>query len=183
MKKWLFSFVAVPFVLVGCSSGEQTDQADLNNSEIDVAALEVKVDILTPEKVALNETVELAAHVHQNNKNLDDATVKFEVWESGYRDEGQMIEGKLDADGVYKAETTFDHDGVYFMYAHTTASNGMHVMPKQQLVVGNPDMSRVKEDDSDGSMMDMGEHGEQDSTDTEQHDQDSSEDSTDHSGH
>ncbi len=88
---------------------------------VDVAALEVKVDILTPEQVAVNETVELAAHVHQNDKNVDDASVKFEVWESGYRDKGQMIDGKLDSEGVYKAEITFEHDGVYFMYAHTTA--------------------------------------------------------------
>src|SRR5690606_22002734 len=94
----------------------------------------------------------LAAHVTQNNENVDDAeSVKFEVWESGYRDNGQMIDGKLDGDGVYKAEITFDHDGVYYMFAHTTA-RGLHVMPKQQLIVGSPDMSKVKEDNSSDSM-------------------------------
>ena len=160
MKKWLISFVALPFLLVGCSSGDQADK----NADIDVAALEVKVDILTPEQVAVNETVELAAHVHQNGKNSDDASVKFEVWESGHRENSHMIDGKLDSEGVYKAEITFDHDGVYFMYAHTNASNGMHVMPKQQIVAGNPDMSQVKADDSTDSMMDMGEH---DSSETE----------------
>ena len=54
---------------------------------------------------------------------------------------------------MYKrqAEYTFDHDGVYYMYAHTTA-RGMHVMPKQQFIVGNPDMSKVLEDSSSSSM-------------------------------
>lgn len=77
------------------------------------------------------------------------------------------IEGKLDADGVYKAETTFDHDGVYYMYAHTTA-RGLHIMPKQQIIVGNPDMSQVKEDNSDESM-DMNMEGHGDSSEGEEH--------------
>lgn len=162
MKKWLFSFVAVPLLLVGCSG----EQAEPVNEPIDVSALEVKVDILTPEQVDVNVPVELAAHVHQNNQNLDDASVKFEVWESGFRNSGQMIDGTLDADGVYKAEFTFDHDGVYYMYAHTTASNGMHVMPKQQIVAGYPDMDNVKPDES-GNSTDMGEHGDSSETDAD----------------
>ena len=162
MKKWLFGFVAIPLLLVGCASPEPEPISDV----IDVAALEVKVDILTPQEVAVNEPVELAAHVHQNDQNLNDASVKFEVWESGFRNSGEMIEGTLDADGVYKAETTFDHDGVYYMYAHTTASNGMHVMPKIEIVAGHPDMSNVKPDDSSDSM-DMGDHENHDSTDTD----------------
>ncbi|RHW36623.1 hypothetical protein D1B33_09460 [Lysinibacillus yapensis] len=157
MKKWLVSLVVVPALLMGCSSNEA--EVDTNDEPVDVAALEVIVDILTPEKVGVNETVELAAHVSQNNENVNDAeAVQFEVWESGYRDQAQKIDGKLDGDGVYKAETAFDHDGVYYMFAHITA-RGLHVMPKQQIIAGNPDMSKVKEDDSDQSM-DMGEdHG------------------------
>ncbi|MCP1145852.1 FixH family protein [Lysinibacillus endophyticus] len=170
MKKWLFSMVAVPVLLMGCSSNDK--EVDTNDEPVDVEALEVKVHILTPEEVAVNEPVELAAHVTQNNENVDDAeSVKFEVWESGYRDNGQMIDGKLDGDGVYKAEITFDHDGVYYMFAHTTA-RGLHVMPKQQLIVGNPDMSKVKEDNSSDSMeMDHDtteEHGETEHSSTEE---------------
>ncbi|MDN4493161.1 FixH family protein [Ureibacillus aquaedulcis] len=158
MKKWLLSLIAVPALLVGCSSNEP--EVDTNEVPIDAAALEVVVDILTPEKVAVNETVELAAHITQNKENVNDAdSVEFEVWESGYRDDGQMIDGEFDADGVYKADITFDHDGVYYMFAHTTA-RGLHVMPKQQIIVGEPDMSQVKEDDSDNSMdMNMEGHG------------------------
>jgi len=153
MKKWLIGLVAVPAILIGCSSNET--EVDTNKEPVDIAALEVKVHILTPEEVAVNETVELAAHVSQNNEDVNDAqTVEFEVWESGYRDEAKKIEGKLDADGVYKATTTFDHDGVYYMYAHTTA-RGSHVMPKQQIIVGEPDLSKVKEDSEESMNMEM----------------------------
>lgn len=173
MKKWLISLVAVPALLVGCSGDEP--EIDTNEEPVDVAALEVVVDILTPEKVAVNEPVELAAHVTQNKEDVNDAeSVQFEVWESGYRDQGQMIDGELDENGVYKAETTFDQDGVYYMFAHTTA-RGLHVMPKQQIIAGTPEMSQVKEDDSDSSMdMDSSEgHGDmsEDEMNHEAHDE------------
>lgn len=162
MKKWLASvFVAVPLLLVGCNSEDDT-AIDTNDGDVDVSSLEVKVDILTPEKVAVNEKVQLQAKVTQSDKAVDDAdSVEFEIWESGYRDKGKMLEGTLDKDGVYQADFTFDHDGVYYMFAHTTA-RGMHVMPKKKIVVGNPDMSKVVEDNSSDSMddmdMDMEEH-------------------------
>lgn len=171
MKKWLFTFITVSALLVGCSSSET--EVDTNDEPIDVEALEVKVNILTPQTAAVNESIELAAHVTQNNENVDDAdSVQFEVWESGYRDDGQMLDGKLEGEGVYKAEITFDHDGVYYMYAHTTA-RGLHVMPKQQIIVGNPDMSKVKEDEGSDSMNHKSEDDAQQESDMN-HEQDDS---------
>lgn len=158
MRKWLLALiVAVPVLLVGC--GEKKEQTTLKEPEVPQIP---EVEILTPKKVAINETIELAAQVEQGGKKVDDAVVKFEVWESGKRDEGQMIDGKLEKDGVYKAETKFDHDGVYYMYAHTTA-NGVHNMPKQQITAGSPDMTKVLPEDEkannnsmDHNMMDHG---------------------------
>lgn len=153
MKKWLFALIAVPTLLVGC--GEKKEALP----EPEVPQIP-EVEILTPKEVALNETIELAAHVEQGGKSVDDAVVEFEVWESGKRDEGQMIDGKLEQDGVYKATTTFDHDGVYYMYAHTTTANGVHNMPKQQIIAGSPDMTKVVPEDEkannsmDNNMMD-----------------------------
>ncbi|MDM5335031.1 FixH family protein [Ureibacillus composti] len=176
MKKWLVSLIAVPLFLLGCSSNEP--EIDTNDEPVDISALEVKVDILTPEKVAVNETVELAAHVTQNDENINDAeSVKFEVWESGHRDAAQMLEGKLDEDGVYKAEITFDHDGVYYMFAHTTA-RGMHTMPKQQIIAGNPDMSKVIEDEGSDTVEKMEEH-----TSTDDHSEMNTESEGEHSSH
>ncbi|KOS64046.1 FixH family protein [Lysinibacillus sp. FJAT-14222] len=164
MKKWLLALIAVPVLLVGC--GDKKEQATLKEPA-EPQMLNVK--ILTPKEVAINETIELAAHVEQGGKNIDEAIVEFEVWESGKRDEGQMIDGELEKDGVYKATTTFDHDGIYYMYAHTTAHT-IHNMPKQQITAGSPDMTQVlPEDKKANNSMDnnMMNHGNDSSEDTE----------------
>ncbi|MGN7477905.1 FixH family protein [Solibacillus silvestris] len=166
MKKWLYSAAAVPFLLFGC--GDEKEVETLDTAEVPEF---VEVDIQTAEELNVGESVQLAAHVTQNAEAVDDAKeVMFEVWESGLRDDGEMLEGKLTEDGVYIAEYTFDHDGVYYMFAHTTA-RGMHVMPKKKLIVGNPDMSKVLEDTSSDSMEHGSEHGEhEDEKKDEEHD-------------
>jgi len=160
MKKWLFTLIAVPALLVGC--GEKEEPA--TSSALEEPQM-LEVEILTPKEVAINAPIELAAHVIQGEKNIDDAIVEFEVLESGKRDEGQMLEGTLEKDGVYKAQTTFDHDGVYFMFAHTTA-NGIHNMPKQQITAGTPDMTQVIKEDEKANM-NMSDHGKDSSEDSE----------------
>ena len=147
MKKWFYSLVAVPFLLVGC--GDDPEVETLDTAEVPAI---VDVHIQTAEQLNAGETIQLAARVTQDEEAVNDAKeVKFEVWESGLRDKGEMLDGELTEDGIYVADYTFDHDGVYYMFAHTTA-RGMHVMPKQELIVGNPDMSKVLEDTSSDSM-------------------------------
>jgi len=147
MRKWLYSLVAVPFLLVGC--GDEPEVETLDTAEVPSI---IDVHIQTAEQLNTGETIQLAARVTQDEEAVNDAKeVKFEVWESGLRDEGEMLDGELTEDGIYVADYTFDHDGVYYMFAHTTA-RGMHVMPKQELIVGNPDMSKVLEDTSSDSM-------------------------------
>lgn len=161
MKKWILTLLAVPALLVGC--GEKNEPATTSTLE---EPQMLEVEILTSKEVAINAPIELAAHVTQGKENIDDAIVEFEVWESGKRDEGQMLEGKLEKDGVYKAQTTFDHDGVYYMFAHTTA-NGIHNMPKQQITAGTPDMTKVIQEDEKANMS-MPNQGTDSSEDTEQ---------------
>ena len=145
MKKLFLTLAATAVLATGCGAEEDT----LDSGTIPV---EVIVEVLTPEKLNVGEATTLEVKVTQGGEVVNDVdSVDFEIWESGLRDEGTMIDGKLTEDGVYTAEYTFDHDGVYYMYAHTTA-RGMHVMPKQQFIVGNPDMSKVLEDDSSSSM-------------------------------
>lgn len=163
MKKWFYSLVAVPFLLVGC--GDDPEVETLETAEVPAI---VDVHIQTAEQLNAGETIQLAARVTQDEEAVNDAKeVKFEVWESGLRDEGEMLDGKLTEDGIYVAEYTFDHDGVYYMFAHTTA-RGMHVMPKQELIVGNPDMSKVLEDTSSNSMEHEEEHNEENTEEKEE---------------
>ncbi|MEG0451118.1 MAG: hypothetical protein RR595_14765, partial [Lysinibacillus sp.] len=78
MKKWLVALVATSALLVGC--GEKG--AGEPPKEMEIPKM-VEVEILTPEVLKVNEEIELAAHVVQGDKNIDDAIVQFEVWESG----------------------------------------------------------------------------------------------------
>lgn len=148
MKKWLWMLVAIPILLFGCNK-EETMTQDSGIPQM------VDVEIATPAKLTASKEVEIAAHVTQGGENVDDAeSVQFEIWESGLRDKGVLLDGELDKDGVYKVDYTFDHDGVYYVYAHTTA-RGLHVMPKKELTVGVPDMSKVLPDDSSSDMSEM----------------------------
>lgn len=147
MKKLWMALAVTAALAAGCTEEEPAVDT-IDSGEMPV---EVVVEVLTPAEVAANEKVTLEAKVTQGDKPIDDATVEFEVWESGLRDEGKMLEGELSADGIYAADHTFEKDGVYYMYAHTTA-NSYHVMPKHEFIVGNPDMSQVLEDDSTSSM-------------------------------
>lgn len=151
MKKTIAALVMATMTLVGCSDEQATEV----NSQQEGTLEEVMVEFQTPTELAVNEEVVLSVKVTQGDEAVDDAdSVEFEVWESGMRDASEMIDGHLTEDGVYEAKYTFDHDGVYYMFAHTTA-RGLHVMPKQELTVGTPDMSKVMPDDSDDSMSDM----------------------------
>lgn len=148
MKKWLAAF-AVVTVLAGCTN-EASSQHDMHQE--DPSLEPVQVEVLTDENQEPGEEVKLAARVTQEGEAVEDADeVKFEVWESGLREEGTMLEAELTEDGVYQAMHTFEKEGVYYVFAHTTA-RGMHVMPKTKFVVGDPDLSKVLEDDASDSM-------------------------------
>lgn len=147
MKKGIAAFSITAMMLTGCGAEEES-----HTNHEETTFQEIVVQIQTAEQLPVGEEVVLSAKVSQGEEAVDDADkVEFEVWESGLRDEGKMIEGTLTKDGVYEANHTFDHDGVYYMYAHTTA-RGLHTMPKQKLTVGSPDLSSVLPDESDDKM-------------------------------
>ncbi|MEK3980536.1 FixH family protein [Psychrobacillus sp. FSL K6-2836] len=151
MKKTLAVLAIATMTLAGCGDKDATESNATHHNEGTLE--EVVVDIQTAETLSVDDVV-LSAKVTQSDEAVDDATVEFEVWESGLREEGHMVEGNLTEDGVYEANYSFDHDGVYYMFAHTNA-RGLHVMPKQELIVGEPDMSKVIPDESDDSMSHM----------------------------
>lgn len=138
MKKWMLSLVAV-LIVVGCQQEPVVDTLDSGKNipmAVEVEAVNVTGLIPATEQ-------ELAVRVTQGSEVVDDAdAVTFEVWESGKRDASVMLDGQLTDDGVYSVKYTFAQDGVYYMYAHTTA-RGMHVMPKIELIVGEPDYDKV----------------------------------------
>src|SRR5690625_4051514 len=125
-KNWLIvTLILVLSLLVAC--GNEDDLDDLTT---------IDVDFDVPETAEVNETITLKATVTYDDEPLIDARqMDFERWERGKRDDGEWIEGENHGDGTYTIEMTFYRDGIFEMYAHTTA-HSQHAMPKREIIVG-----------------------------------------------
>lgn len=118
-------FATIIVLTVGCGEKDELDGLTM---------LEVEFEV--PETAEVNEIIELKAIVTYGDEFVTDARqMDFEVWERGKRDEGEWIEAENHGDGTYTTEVSFDHDGIFEMYAHTTA-RGLHTMPKREIIVG-----------------------------------------------
>src|SRR4051794_9278475 len=100
MKKLFLTSAMAAVLAVGC--GAEDDAVDtLGSGEVPV---EIIVEVLTPEKLNVGEATTLEVKVTQGGEVVNDAdSVDFEVWESGLRDEGTMMDGEFTEDGVYTA--------------------------------------------------------------------------------
>ncbi|GAF22022.1 hypothetical protein JCM19047_1752 [Bacillus sp. JCM 19047] len=128
VKPLLVGGILVLIALNGCMQGEQ--------EEWDVPDL-VDVDIQVEEHIPADSETVLRAHVTQGEEDVNDAEeVVFEVWRDQERDAGQLIEGELEADGVYATPYAFGEDGIYIVQTHVTARD-LHVMPTQMMIVGD----------------------------------------------
>jgi len=127
MKKFKFLLLGIGFLFVACQSND-------NMSDDELRTLEVEFEV--PETAEINETVELKASVTYGDELVEDADeVVFEVWEKGNREDRKMIDAENEGEGVYMATTSFDYDGIFEMYAHTTARD-LHTMPKKEVIIG-----------------------------------------------
>ena len=96
----------------------------------------LEVELTVPETAAVDETVEMTAKVTQGDEKIEEADeVVFEVWEEGKKSDSEMIDSVNEKGGIYTAEKSFDHDGLFHVQVHVTA-NGMHTMPLTEVVVG-----------------------------------------------
>ncbi|MFS0788107.1 FixH family protein [Shouchella sp. 1P09AA] len=128
VKSLLLGLVLVPLFLSACGQDEegQWDVPDL-----------VDVDIQVEEHIPAHSETELRAYVSQGEEDVDNADeVVFEVWRNQERENGDLIEGTLDANGVYTIPYSFGDDGIYIVQTHVTARD-LHVMPTQTVIVGD----------------------------------------------
>ena len=132
--KRLFAMFLMAVVLVLVAACSQKEQPKYDNDEV---PLPISVDLSVTEEVDVNGTVEMAAVVMQGDEKVEDADeVIFEVWEEGKKDESIMIESTNKKEGLYTAETSFNHDGHFHIQSHVTA-RAMHIMPKKEVTVGD----------------------------------------------
>ncbi|ANU18919.1 hypothetical protein BBI15_01080 [Planococcus plakortidis] len=141
MKKWI-ALMLLMLLLAAC--GEEGSSAGTGEM-----LQEVEVEFNTGETAEPGEEVLLSATVTQGAEAVEDADeVVFEVWRSGNREDSEMLEGAHTQDGIYEHAWAAEEEGLYFIQAHTTARR-MHVMPKMELTVGNPDPETIVPDDSE----------------------------------
>jgi hypothetical protein len=133
MKKVLFALLLFGGIIAGCSNEKDTPQQNEDTQTLEF----VEVSIQTPEKINVNEEINIKAIVTQGTDQVDDANeVKFELWKVG-QEEHEKIEAQNDGKGVYSIKKTFTEDGHYAVIAHVTARS-MHTMPKKEFTVGSP---------------------------------------------
>lgn len=134
----LIAFAMISLGACGTNSNDEAAQEETEEPEV----LEVQFDL--PETADVNETIELQATVTYGDELIEDADeVIFEHWEQGHEDDSTMLEANNNEDGTYTAEVSFENDGVYEIYAHTTARD-MHTMPRKSVIIGD---TESQEDD------------------------------------
>lgn len=135
MRKRWFVLVIVFFsvgILGACGSNEETnDSSDKTSLEM------IEVDVKTqPSEIKSGEVTEIQANVSQGDEKVSDADeVQFEIWKEGAADNEHIKKkAKLQKDGQYVIDFTFDETGKYFIIAHVTARD-LHNMPKIEVNV------------------------------------------------
>ncbi len=118
--------------LAACGKGKEEEIP----TEVKVPEM-LEVELTVSETADVDEPVEMKAFVTQGDEQIEDADeVVFEVWEEGKKADSEMIDSVNEKGGMYTAEKSFDHDGLFHVQVHVTA-NGLHTMPLKEVVVGD----------------------------------------------
>ncbi len=154
MKK-VFGFVIVLMLgmLVACGSDAEKEE----EGQTDELAM-LDVEFIVPETAEPGEQITLEAIVTYGEAYVEDADeVMFEYWLKGHEDDSAKVEGVHQENGKYTADVTFEEDGIYEMYAHTTAE-GLHTMPLTSITIGEG--GEAEHDEGHGDDHEHHNHGE-----------------------
>ncbi|WP_102346046.1 FixH family protein [Bacillus sp. Marseille-P3661] len=151
---WIVMFVLVIGILSACTNAKE---------QVSEEPMPIEVEFIVPDQANAGEKIILKAVVTHGEEKVKDADeVEFEYWEKGNNEESTKIQSNNNGDGTYTAEVTFGHDGVYEMYAHTTARD-MHTMPKKSITIGegaSSDHTEEQQEHSEGHEEGQQEHNE-----------------------
>ena len=132
MKKrfTLFFLLVILLFVAACSNEPENEEVDAFQ---DLTVLQV--EFIIPESAEAGEKITLEAMVTYGEEKVTDADeVTFEYWEADNRENSIMVDAHNNGDGTYTAEVVFEKNGIYEMYAHTTAKD-MHTMPKKTITI------------------------------------------------
>lgn len=99
--------------------------------------LMLEVDFEPPKTATVGESIELEAIVTYGDEPVTDAReMNFEYWLGDDKENSTTVDSTNNGDGTYTVEVTFEEEGEYSIYAHTTAHD-QHTMPKRTVTVNN----------------------------------------------
>lgn len=154
MKKKLIVLCSIMGLMVLAACGK--DEVD-DGSNVEV--LPLLVDLTVTEKAEVGETVKMEALVTFGDEKVEDADkVMYEIWEDGKKDDSLMLESVNEKNGIYSAETTFEHDGVYTIQVHVDAKQ-LHSMPLKEVIIGHGTHATEEHGDDHGDEHAEHEHG------------------------
>ncbi|WP_368654448.1 FixH family protein [Ornithinibacillus sp. 4-3] len=143
----LFSFLLIAIALVAC--GSENNEVNENNEDEELPMVEVEFEV--PEHVEVNETVTLKATVMYGDELLTEVDeLNFEYWKDDDKENSITEDSINQNDGTYTLDVAFEEDGVYSIYAHTTAKE-MHTMPLRKITVGSGTGEHEEDHDADHS--------------------------------
>ena len=131
IRRFSLFFLFVTLLFVSACSNETEDTEVEAFQELTV----LEVEFIVPEMAEVGEKVTLEAMVTYGEEKVTDADkVIVEYWVEGNQDNSILLDAHNNGDGTYSAEVVFEQDGIYEMYAHTTAKD-MHTMPKKTIII------------------------------------------------
>jgi hypothetical protein len=145
VRKIAIFVLIIMFSLIAAACGDGNEN---NASNQDEKLEPIQAALEVPEEGDKGEKVVFSTEVTHGEEKVEDASeVKYEVWKEGQKDKSEMIEAKHEKNGIYKAEKTFDEDGLYTVQVHVTARD-MHTMPKAEIRIGETEAHGHSEESS-----------------------------------
>ncbi|WP_342515110.1 FixH family protein [Sporosarcina sp. FSL K6-1522] len=88
-----------------------------------------------PERVKIDAATELVVHLQLDNKPLEKARVRYEIWQEANPDQREWAEAKEVAAGEYTVTHTFAEEGALTIQIHVEDDNDLHEHEAYQIVV------------------------------------------------
>lgn len=152
IKRGTWIIVTMLFLLGATACAPSTKESSENEEPSGASDTEIQrlsVDLVLPEQVETNEKIVMKANVRFGEEPVTEADeVEFEIWEAENKADSEFIQAEHTENGAYTIEQSFEQGGTYYVQSHVTARH-QHMMPKQKLVVGDPESAAKDEQEAD----------------------------------
>lgn len=132
MRKINIVFLIIMSLFIISACGAESEAEGTEELE-ELPTLDVEFE--PPTTAEVGESIELVATVTFDEEPVKDAPqMDFEYWFEDDEDDSETVEAENNDDGTYSFNVSFDKEGEYSIYAHTTAHD-LHTMPKASIQV------------------------------------------------